>query len=311
MTALQPTAGTVAAVMHLMRSISALVFATACALAAEPLPNGALPEVSFGKLSDQSLTALGKKALTVRAKEWRHGETEHFVYHFFDRPMASAVSVEAEFYYRVIAAELGRDTGAWERKCHLFLFDDEADWKAFQRNGGLDPWTGGIHGEGALFIRRNPGPRADNTTLPHEITHLVLFRFFGPGIPMWLNEGFAEYAATRCRAAFQRARGFNSRPRAMAVKPERYIPLAELLAATAYPEEEKAVAAFYDESQKLVRFLSAADRKGFLAFLDAMGKGALFEKAARTHFGNRFLNLETVEREFKSYATSQLIPSTP
>jgi hypothetical protein len=294
--------------MHLL---AALLFLAVSTCAEEAAPLGAIPEIAFEQLSDRVLTALGKKALQVRPGEWKHSESEHFIYHFFDRPMASAVSIEAEFAYRVIAAELGRDTTAWERKCHLFLFDDENDWKAFQKFGGLDPWTGGIHGEGALFLRRNPGPKADNTTLPHEITHLVLFRFFGPGIPLWLNEGFAEYAATRCRAAFYRARGYSARPRAMSVKAEQYIPLGELTTATSYPAEDTQVAAFYEESQKLVRFLSAADRKGFLAFLEAMGRGAQFETAARTHFGNRFLNLEAVEREFKSYATTPLIPTTP
>jgi hypothetical protein len=294
-----------------MRFLAVLIVLVASACAEEAATNGALPEIPFEKLSDRMLSALGKKALQVRASEWKHGETEHFVYHFFDRPTASAVSVEAEFYYRVIAAELGRDTSAWERKCHLFLFDEPNDWKAFQATGGLDPWTGGIHDGGALFVLRNPGPKADNTTLPHEITHLVLFRFFGAGIPLWLNEGFAEYAATRCRAAFYRARGYNSRPRALPVKPGLYIPVAELTTATGYPSEEDRVLAFYEESQKLVRFLSAADRKGFVAFLDAMGKGALFETAARNHFGNRFLNLDAVEREFKSYATTPLIPTTP
>jgi hypothetical protein len=211
----------------------------------------------------------------------------------------------------VIAGELGKDTTAWERKCHLFLFDDEADWKQFQQFGGLDPWTGGIHGEGALFIRRNPGPVADNNTLPHEITHLVLYRFFGPGIPLWLNEGFAEYAAARCRASFYRARGYSARPRAASVNAAQYLPLADLTSATGYPTDDLQVVTFYDESHKLVRFLSAANRKGFHAFLEAMGKGARFETAAAAHFGNRFPNLDTVEREFKSYATSPLIPATP
>ena len=78
-----------------------------------------------------------------------------------------------------------------------------------------------------------------------------------------------------------------------------------------YPAGDERVVTFYQESQKLVRFLSAADKRGFLAFFEAMGKGARFETAARNNFGNRFLNLEAVEREFKGYATSQLIPTTP
>ena len=294
-----------------MRFLLALIFLAAAAFADDPPAIGAVPEIPFERLSDRALTGLGQKALQVRAGEWRHAETEHFIYHFFDRPMASVVSVEAEFSYRVIAAELGKDTSAWERKCHLFLFDDADDWKAFQKFGGLDPWTGGIHSEGALFVRRNPGWKSDNGALPHEITHLVIYRFFGPGIPLWLNEGFAEYAASRCRASFFRARGYNARPRANMVKEGQYVPIAELTGAMGYPAENERVAAFYEESQKLVRFLCAADRGGFLTFLDAMGKGARFETAARNHFGNRFLNLEAVEREFKSYATSPLIPTTP
>ncbi len=294
-----------------MRFFSALLFLAAAACADPTPPSGPVVEVPFAQLSDRALTGLGQKALRVRAGQWKHAETEHFIYHFFDSPMASVVSVEAEFSYRVIATELGKDTSAWERKCPLFLFDDPADWKAFQAFGGLDPWTGGIHSEGALFVRRNPGWKSENATLPHEITHLVIYRFFGPGIPLWLNEGFAEYAASRCRASFYRARGFNARPRANSVKEDQYVTVSELTGAMTYPAEDARVAAFYEESQKLVRFLSAADRGGFLAFLESMGKGAQFETAARTHFGNRFLNLDAVEREFKTYATSPLIPTTP
>ena len=280
-------------------------------MAEQPASLGALPEVALGSLSDRAISALGQKALGIRSGEWKHGETAHFVYHFFDRPTASAVSVEAEFYYRVIATELCRDTALWERKCHVFLFDDEADWKLFQKFGGLDPWTGGIHSEGALFIHRSPGWQAGNGTLPHEITHLVLYRFFGQGIPLWLNEGFAEYAATRCRASFYRARGFNSHPHARPVNGAHYIPLAELTTATGYPADDLQVVAFYEESQKLVRFLCAADRKAFSVLLESLSNGARMETAFGKSYGTRFLNLEAIEREFKTYATSPLIPATP
>ncbi len=267
---------------------------------------GALPEIAFERLSDRSLSALAQRALKVRTAEWKHGETEHFIYHFFDRPTASAVSVEAEFYYRVIAKELGRDTANWERKCHVFIFDQEADWAAFQTGGGLDPWTGGIHAEGTLFFQRNPGWRANNQTLPHEITHLVLHRFFGNGIPLWLHEGFAEYAASRCRAAFYRARGYNSKPRSSVVNAADYIPLAEFVSLASYPSAQNAVMAFYAESEKLTRFLCAEDKDAFLKFLDTMSKNASFESALRAHFGRQFYDLAALEKAFKPYASSAL-----
>ena len=295
--------------MERVKVFLVLFFAVSvCAPAQQPEPLGALPEVALEKLSDRSFTALAMRALGVRAGEWRHAETEHFVYHFFDAPTAAAVSVEAEFAYRVIAQELGRDTALWERKCHLFLFNEAADWKLFQNARALEPWTGGIHSQGTLFALRATGWRAKNQTLPHEITHLVLERFFGAGIPLWLNEGFAEYAGSRCRAAFYRARGYNEKPRAAAVTAERYLPVAQLTAMAAYPAEDAMVPAFYDESEKLVRFLCAADKKAFLAFLDAMAKGARFESALGKAFGARFASVEALDKEFRAYAVSQFVP---
>jgi hypothetical protein len=269
---------------------------------------GALAEIAFERLSDRSLSALAQKALTVRATDWKHAESDHFIYHFYDRPTASAVSVEAEFYYRVIAKELGKDTANWERKCHVFIFDKDTDWAAFQQGGGLDPWTGGIHSEGTLFFLRNPGWRANNQTLPHEITHLVLHRFFGSGIPLWMNEGFAEFAAARCRATFYRARGYNAKPRASFVNAPDFIPVAEFVALAAYPRSQDAVMAFYAESEKLTRFLCSTDKDAFLKFLETMSKGALFESAMRAHFGRQFHDTAALEKAFKPYATSPLAP---
>ena len=53
-------------------------------------------------------------------------------------------------------------------------------------------------------------------TLGHEVTHLVVDRFFGAGVPLWLNEGYAEYAAVAVlRGVSPGARIFaRGRPRA-------------------------------------------------------------------------------------------------
>lgn len=284
-----------------------LILMLAAACRAENTP--ALALVPLDRLSDRGFTALAQRALAVRAADWKHAETEHFILHFFDAGTAAAVSVEVEFYYRVIAAELGRDTALWERKAHVFLFHEEKDWRGFQTGAALDPWSGGLHSGGTLFLLRNPGWKARAQTLPHEVAHLVFERFVGAGVPLWLNEGFAEYAAGRCMAAFYRARGFDSRPRVTTVPEERYVPVAALTSAAAYPQDAEDVAAFYHESEKLVRFLSAADKRAFLSMLDAMGKGARLESALAHNFGNRFPSLDALEREFKPYATNALRPN--
>ncbi len=287
------------------------LFLTAVTAAAQQ-PDGALVQIPLEKLSDRSFTAYGQIAMKIGddvKPGWLHAETEHFVYHFTDPATAAAVSVEAEFYYRVIAGELGRDTAKWEKKCHVFLFSDEILWGAFKKVGTLEPWTGGIHSQGSLFLFRNKGWMARTNTLPHEISHLVFERFVGAGVPLWLNEGFAEYAATRCQASFYRARGFDAKPKAKTVPAALYIPVAQLVGAAVYPGEETSVMAFYHESEKLVRFLAAADKKAFLSFLDAMGKGAKFETALSANYGSRFPSIDALDREFKPYATSPLRPN--
>lgn len=273
--------------------------------------DGALVDVPFSQLSDRQLRPLGQAALAIRVSEWRHAETTNFIYHYFQSFVAAPVSVEAEFYYRLIAQELGKDTTQWERKSHIFVFETAEDWAQFQRNGALDPWTGGVHSRGELFIRRDPQFRFKGNTLGHEVAHLVVDRFFGANVPLWLNEGYAEYVSMRCYAAFQRARNYRARPVSAAVEGGRFIPLGELTTAVSYPAEVEQVQAFYSESQRLTRFLSAAGKPGFATLFEALSKGARFETALAKGFGSRFPSLDALEREFKTYATNESGVSEP
>ena len=271
---------------------------------AAPAP-GALAEIALTRLSDRNFAPLGQAALAIRANDWKHAETTNFVYHFFQSFIATPVSVEAEYYYRVISSELGKDTTQWERKCHIFIFEQAEDWSAFQGKAALDPWTGGICSGNELFIRRDPARKWKGNTLGHEVAHLVVHRFFGTGIPLWLKEGHAEYAASRGYAAYHRLRGYRARPHAQAVDPARFIPLARLTSALTYPQNVAEVEVFYDESERLVRFLSGVDGRGFATFFEALSKGNQLETALNKGFSNRFINLDALEREFKNYATKE------
>ena len=276
-------------------------------LAVSPAPAqenaGALPEVTFFQLSDRALGALGQAALAIRPTEWKHAETKNFVYHFFHGFVAGPVSVEAEFYYGVVAKEMEKDTAQWERKSHIFIFEKPEDWAVFQQKGALDPWTGGLHSQGELFIVRDPAEKFKGSTLGHEVTHLVVHRFFGNGVPLWLNEGYAEYAASRNYAAFYRARGFSARPRSRTLAPGQFIALSQLTSLTTYPQDVLQVGAFYAESEKLTRFLSGVDKRGFGMFFDALSKGNRLDSALGKGFGSRFSSLDALETEFKAYAS--------
>lgn len=268
----------------------------------DPQGINGLTEVPLSQLSDTSICALGQKALTVRPGDWKHAETPHFILHFFHNFVAAQAASELEYYYSAIAAELNRDTSSWERKSQVFIFENDADWHAFQGEAKLDPWTGGIHSAGNLFIIRNPAFKFEGRSLGHETAHLVLYRFFGADIPLWLNEGYAENSSSRFYSGLEKTRGYNILPRSAVLNASNYIPLATLTSAVTYPDDVLQVPIFYQESQKLVTFLRAQSTDGFLTFMDAISHGSRFETALGKAFPARFSSLDDLDHQFADYA---------
>ena len=281
------------------------IVAATCALAAEEDPAAttglnSLCEVEFSRLSQQDPNPLGEKALAIHPEQWKHGETEHFIYHFVHSYVATPVSIEAEFHYRVVAKELEREQPPGDIKSHIYVFERPEDWQQFQAFGHLEPWTGGIHSAGSLFVVRNPVNKFSGNALGHEIVHLVLHRFYSAGIPCWLDEGFAQYASKAAHASYQRARGFIAKPHSEAIAQTELIPLASLLAMTIPPNDR--VKIFYDESEHFVRFLASTDKPAFLALLDALARHQPFETALARIYVGKFTSPAALEEKFRDYA---------
>lgn len=263
----------------------------------------ALPEVEFKALSQLDWNPLGTRALAIHPQDWKHAETEHFIYHFVHSYVVTPVSVEAEFNYRVIVKELGLETmPVTSGKSHIYIFEKPEDWKMFQGSAHLEPWTGGIHSSGSLFIVRDPGYKFADNSLGHEIAHLILFRVYQRILPRWLDEGFAEYISRLARASFQRARNYNARPHSQSIPVNRLIPLSRLTTLTDYPPSEE-IEVFYHESERLVRFLAAADPASFRALLASVAHGESFDTALPRHFSARFFDVAALEKEFAPYAS--------
>jgi len=282
-------------------SIFAMSILFATSAVAQINESSSLPEIEFSQLSQRDPNPLGEKALAIHPEQWKHAETEHFIYHFVHSYAATPVSVEAEFHYRVIAKELERDQPAGDVKSHIYIFERPEEWQQFQVFGNLEPWSGGIHSAGSLFVQRNPAYKFSNNLLGHEIVHLVLHRFYADGIPCWLNEGFAQFISKDAHASYQRARGYVSKPHSDAIAPQDLIPSSVLTAAT-HPFSDR-VHIFYDESERLVRFLAATDKPAFLALLDALARHQPFESALPRSYPGKFANTASLEEKFRDYAS--------
>jgi len=285
--------------------IAVFIMALGSLISAEDIPStsglNALPEVEFSQLSQRDPNPLGEKALAIHPGEWKHGETDHFIYHFVHSYVVTPISVEAEFHYRVVAKELEREPPAGDTKSHIYIFENPDEWHQFQGFGKLEPWTGGIHSAGSLFIQRNPSYKFSGNALGHEIVHLVLHRFYPDGMPCWLDEGFAQYVSKGAHASYQRARGYIAKPHSQALEAEALIPLGKLTMITHPPSEN--VETFYDESERLVRFLASTDKASFLTLLDALGRHQPFETAILRIYGRSFASLSALEEKFREYAS--------
>jgi hypothetical protein len=269
----------------------------------------ALPEVEFSQLSQRDPNPLGERALSIHRDLWKHGETEHFIYHFVSSYVVTPISVEAEFHYRVVAKELQREQPPGDTKSHIYVFERPDDWRQFQTVGGLEKWTGGIHSQGSLFIFRDAANKFSGNTLGHEIAHLILHRFYTDGIPCWLNEGFAQYVSKGAHASYQRARGYDSKPHSHSVTTTDLIPLSALVEMTHPPSDQ--VETFYDESERLVRFLAYSDKASFLTLLDALARHQPLESALVRVYGGKFMNVDGLEEKFREYAAKDAGSSHP
>jgi hypothetical protein len=292
---------TIVAVIYaeMLRAVLFLLFVAANSARAQSGLN-ALPEIELSQLSQRDPNPLGGAALAIHPQDWKHAETEHFIYHFAHSYVATPISVEAEFHYRVVAKELERDQPPGDTKSHIYIFERPEEWQQFQVLGELERWTGGIHSQGSLFIVRNPAYKFADNSLGHEIVHLVLHRFYTDAIPCWLNEGFAQYVSKGAHASYQRARGYIAKPHSEAIAPQNLIPLSTLVAMT-YPPTD-GVEIFYEESERLVRFFAATDKPSFLTLLDALARHQPFESAFFRIYAGKFASISVLEEKFREYA---------
>jgi len=291
---------------HLANFLMAGVLSSASAFAQDLNVTGlnSLAEVDFSALSQSDPNPLGQKALAIHPEQWKHAETDHFIYHFVHGYVATPISVEAEFHYRVVAKELERDQPPGDTKSHVYIFERPEEWREFQEFGHLEKWTGGIHSSGSLFIQRDPARKFSGNALGHEIVHLVMHRFYPDGIPCWLDEGFAQYISKAAHASYERARGYIAKPHSKAIAQEAFIPLYQLISFTSPPSDR--VETFYDESERLVRFLAATDKHTFLTFVDALARHQPFDPAFDRIYLGKFVDKAAMEQRFREAATADL-----
>jgi hypothetical protein len=256
-----------------------------------------LVEKTWAQLSDRSLSRRAQLALEDEKIKWRHGETEHFVFHFQRLTEAQRLAREAEFYYSKIKNDLAVESDRLEGRSHVIMFAKEDRWRRFAMEAEVPPWAIAFASGREMFMLVEAGDRDASGRLAHEMTHLVFFRFVPKPVPLWLHEGFAEYES---KAAYAKFKGIGQAPPQGQRKAA--MDLQRLTSFKAYPENPGEVAQFYRESERLVRFLVTQHPRGtFVPFVNLLADGADFEEALLQTHAARYRKLDDFKKKFDRF----------
>lgn len=146
--------------------------------------------------------------LNILAEDWKEFKGEHFIVYFAgDDSFAKEVLHKAERYYRNIAVELGyprySDFWLWEDRVKIYIY---AKHESYLKNTKQPSWSHGMADyQNKTISGYEMSERFVRSVLPHEIAHLVFRDFVGfkGEIPLWLDEGVAQWAEEANRKQFK------------------------------------------------------------------------------------------------------------
>ena len=251
---------------------------------AAPKDDFAWTEVTATNMDVVTLSPLGKQVLASEEWKWKHAQTDHFVFHFEKDIFAAKVARMGEFFYSYIANDLKGVVDRAGGRSHIFVFRNEKDWKTFQAMmgpGGTE-WAFSLVQGPAMYLQQAGDIQSSAEVLGHEMTHLVVNRFFTERLPLWLNEGIAQWYGEFAYAEFK---GVKKSKKAQFKDLQRPYALADLLSAEGYPASVHAVRSFYDTGRYLVAFfMLEKPPEKFLPFITDLSGGMLPEQALQTHY---------------------------
>ena len=258
---------------------------TALDTAPESIPDATPPELS---------------AIKDSGIKWKWAETPHFVIHYYKKTFALRVARMAEFFYYYIGDDLEGPEDIATGKSHIFVFDEAEDWQNFLTDSGGTSWTAAYVRGRVMMLQRGGDSERSSALLAHEMTHLILNRYFKHHPPNWMNDGSAEWYEAFVRSKFKGGGQNVSRTFSDGLQGN-YIPLEQLLSMQGYPAQDM-IHSFYKTSKYFIAFLriTYGDAE-YLKFLNQVVMDGTDANTALTNvFG--FSNVNEILPSFEKFA---------
>lgn len=235
---------------------------------------------------------------------WKERSSRHFVIYFKQVPEEFIFNVQeaAEQYYDDIIRDLGFSRyHLWsaQDKAKIYIFDDQDD---FLKGGNFKNWSSGIALSSKKEIRTFPSAYGFfDSTLPHELGHIILQDFIGPNVtvPLWFEEGVAMYQEKGKRWG---AHKIVKR----SIEEKKFITLVDLFNVRLYNHTQRNfIELFYAESASIVYYMiSDLGQHRFVKLCWRLREGEPFLQALTESY-SRFRNIDDLNRCWINYLEGQ------
>jgi hypothetical protein len=264
-------------------------------------------------------------AFSSAKQDWTQISSDHFIVYCNDpdKDFANNVSAKAEEYYNSIANDLGyarySNFWQWDKRVKIYIYPDH---EAYLSATGQQSWSHGVADYSKKeIISYAWGKDFLKSLLPHEMAHLIFRDFVGfkSEIPLWLDEGVAQWEETDLKA--QRLSMVRQQARQNILLPiktmfeldirtikadqkisiqgiavdDKQIPLLEM-------QGDVLVNVFYLQSFSLVGFLM--ERYGadnFAVFCRQLRDGKPISEALKFAYPQQLRSIEELEKQWKTY----------
>jgi len=243
--------------------------------------------------------------VSALAADWQELKGDHFIiYYDKNGDFAKETLRFAETYYTRIASDLGyarhSDFWQWENRVEIYLYPTEAE---YLKATGQPAWSKGVANYTDKKISSFVWSQGfQDSLLPHEIAHLIFRDFVGfkGEVPLWLDEGVAQWQEPRARQMARQA--------GHQVYTERGIlpfdDFTEVNTTKLDTFSEKSVHQFYMQALSVVDYL--IQYKGtqvFAEFCRQLREGKGLNEALGFAFGGDLLNLDALQNKWIKYVT--------
>ncbi len=162
-------------------------------------PEGDAPR---SRVEDSRSAPGGAEPSDTAPTAWQVHETANFRIYHCDPTLAERAAAVAEAVRTAQARRWGSTTAraAWSPRCELYLYPTARGYAEATGQPEMSPGISTMSTNGVRVLSRRMNLRVDNplmltTTLPHEVTHIVLADLFVVHtIPRWADEGLAVLA---------------------------------------------------------------------------------------------------------------------